>query len=448
MPLTKVSNSMIVGASVNVLDYGAVTGGGSATANNAAFTSAITSLMAQGGGSLYIPTGTYDISATITILYTAITQGVVIYGQGKTSVLNWVGGNNDSMLQLKGNAGGATIAAYSLTVISNLAFENGNASTGLIGIEIGDTSGAAAGVGNSNISSCYIHNCNTGIRNWNESNEMTVEDCHIFEYTGYGIRINSRGIRILNNHIQAGAASSIGVFSDSSSIVISGNVIESAEAINAIELSNVRAFEISGNYSEGSGAVTNKCINIIACDGGVIKNNTFGGYAGTTLITVGVLSRDVEIGANSHAVSGGALTAFIEFGGSPVGCTVTGEQNIAGTSATIVGTPVTRVRADRLFVQNINTEYGSVTAAASATTDLFTIPATNTCYMVYIDNAADKYGAVGMVYVPETSTTAELASIKNTNANMILAVSGVKVQVTLGAVGSSRTISYRALRIS
>jgi hypothetical protein len=59
MSLTKVSYSMITGAPVNVLDYGADPTG------NIDSTSALSTAMAQAGKSIYLPTGTYKISSTL-----------------------------------------------------------------------------------------------------------------------------------------------------------------------------------------------------------------------------------------------------------------------------------------------------------------------------------------------------------------------------------------------
>lgn len=66
MSLTKVTNSMISGAPVNVLDYGAVSSlsASDAVANNAAFQAAITAT--PSGGLLRIPKGTYFVTGNLT----------------------------------------------------------------------------------------------------------------------------------------------------------------------------------------------------------------------------------------------------------------------------------------------------------------------------------------------------------------------------------------------
>ena len=61
MALTKVTYSMIQGASANVLDYGAVADG--VTSNTVAFQAAINAVLTAGGGSVYIPQGVYFFPA-------------------------------------------------------------------------------------------------------------------------------------------------------------------------------------------------------------------------------------------------------------------------------------------------------------------------------------------------------------------------------------------------
>jgi parallel beta-helix repeat protein len=79
MSLTKVTFSMIQGAVVNAQDYGANT---SAANNAAAIQSAINAVSALGGGTVYIPTGVYNVQSAIDMK-----SNVTVKGDGKTSVL-------------------------------------------------------------------------------------------------------------------------------------------------------------------------------------------------------------------------------------------------------------------------------------------------------------------------------------------------------------------------
>lgn len=79
MSLTKVSYSMITGASVNVLDYGAIPNG--TTDCTSAIQAAIDSInVTNGGGIVYFPKGVYKTTATITVPWTG--SGIILQGAG------------------------------------------------------------------------------------------------------------------------------------------------------------------------------------------------------------------------------------------------------------------------------------------------------------------------------------------------------------------------------
>jgi hypothetical protein len=78
MSLTKISYSMIQGAVYNVLDHGIST---SSVDNAAAITALITAASAAGGGTIYFPTGVYNIRSQVNI-----TGGnVALTGNGRSS---------------------------------------------------------------------------------------------------------------------------------------------------------------------------------------------------------------------------------------------------------------------------------------------------------------------------------------------------------------------------
>lgn len=83
MSLTKVSYSMITGASVNVKDYGAV--GDGSTDDTTAIQAAITAVATTGQG-LYISAGTYKITAVLTSA-----GHLNMFGDGEESILDFSG---------------------------------------------------------------------------------------------------------------------------------------------------------------------------------------------------------------------------------------------------------------------------------------------------------------------------------------------------------------------
>jgi hypothetical protein len=81
MSLTKATYSMISGASVNVLDYGADPTG--VAASNVQIQNAINAAV-DAGKSLYVPSGFYKITETLTIPFRASqTAGLLMFGEGR-----------------------------------------------------------------------------------------------------------------------------------------------------------------------------------------------------------------------------------------------------------------------------------------------------------------------------------------------------------------------------
>lgn len=117
MALTKVSNSMITGAMINVLDYGA-TGDGT-TDDTAAMQAAIAAATGNGQSTLYIPTGTYIVKSQLNVSQCSV-KGDGVYaskikaGSGYTgNNLMYVGSLAQNLVyqdfQLDGSTGTANV---------------------------------------------------------------------------------------------------------------------------------------------------------------------------------------------------------------------------------------------------------------------------------------------------------------------------------------------------
>ena len=101
MSLTKVSFSMITGAVVNVLDYGADSTG--ATDSATAIQAAITALGTYERGTVFIPKGAYKVASSILIGGTASAYPIVIEGVGQgTQIINAAPASNPTF-NCKGN---------------------------------------------------------------------------------------------------------------------------------------------------------------------------------------------------------------------------------------------------------------------------------------------------------------------------------------------------------
>ena len=151
MSLTKVSYSMITGAPVNILDFGAhsITEVGystfdSTSAINAAITFALTF-----NGEVIFPAGTYIVSNSVKMWGTSSGQGVNLTGQGGGS-----SANSRATLQWKGNSATDSIIhirGVSRCIISNINMGSSNIDTypylGGIFVQSGQTFGGPSSSG-------------------------------------------------------------------------------------------------------------------------------------------------------------------------------------------------------------------------------------------------------------------------------------------------------------
>jgi parallel beta-helix repeat protein len=119
MGLTKVTNSMIANASANIRDFGA--SGDGVADDSTAFNSALSFLNSQGGGTLYLPVGDYDLNNVATPMYSNIT----ICGEGKASILrNFVGGTYSSISNITWSNFRIIGYRYIWDTCSNMLFED------------------------------------------------------------------------------------------------------------------------------------------------------------------------------------------------------------------------------------------------------------------------------------------------------------------------------------
>jgi hypothetical protein len=93
MSLTKVTYAMIQGAVANVLDFGAK--GDGVADDTVAIQAAIDSVKVS-GGAVYLPTGTYNITDTIIIDTGVYITGVILFGDGRNTIISQTGTNKDA----------------------------------------------------------------------------------------------------------------------------------------------------------------------------------------------------------------------------------------------------------------------------------------------------------------------------------------------------------------
>lgn len=225
MALTKVHNRMVAGASVSVLDYGAV---GNGTTDD---TAAIQAAFNSGAKAVNIPSGTYLVTAL------TITSAIKIYGEGK-------------LLR------NAVASSYIITVTANdvtidgIEFEGDGAGSTIATTDILE----GAIVVNGTNSSSPAENCN-------------IRNCKINGFAGYGIRMNyTRDCRIENCDIEYCGYAGILCLSTVDSTVTQNrikNIDSSAGSTNWYGISVTR----DPNQTEANSARPTNCIishNIIS----------------------------------------------------------------------------------------------------------------------------------------------------------------------------------------
>ncbi len=334
---------------VSVLDFGANT-----TPGTTDMTSAIQAAIDAVGelGTVYFPPGTYKITDTLDIIYTATWRAVNLLGSGVASKLVWDGGNNKPMIWVRGSGSG--FGWYSKGFIEKLYLYGesftGDTYSGVTGIRVGvgNTVGdAPTGACNFTVRDNIISHCAIGVMGFYESDEFTVENNYIERFTQYGVYndFGGSGWNIIGNHISDGGSSSTGVRSSLSVSKITGNVIQGSQILVGVQVDGGtvkqgKCAEVTSNYFESQLAGGYGVI-FYGVQTGVIKNNTFNGFAGATLIALqdvsGVSCLGVEIGTNRHTQSGGLISALVAATSGTTNCTISGKQYTDGSVDTITG---------------------------------------------------------------------------------------------------------------
>ena len=178
MSLTKVSYSMIQGATYNALDYGIST---SSADNSAAITALITTVSSAGGGTIYFPTGVYNIKNAVNF-----TGGnVALTGNGRDSVINVNGAPGFYMFNLA-FADADNVTFNGLMLNGEFNYPTNTLTTDPVGYA----------------------NFNVGIRVGGVSaNNLTITNCYFYKLAGGSIDINRNGnldLVIQNNDFYLG----------------------------------------------------------------------------------------------------------------------------------------------------------------------------------------------------------------------------------------------------
>jgi hypothetical protein len=446
MSLTKVTYSMISGASVNALDYG-VSASNTAAQNDAAFALAVTAAQNK---TLYIPAGIYSISATILITYTGSTnRSTNIIGEGLGTQLKWMGGNSVPVINYL--VSGVDQNAV-MSVVEKIYITNGNSATNLTGIRIGDISHiGTGGACNFTVRNNRIDSCWTGIQIYYESDQVSIHDNHISAYTATGIQNSgSTACRIENNHCQNGATGTWSVYSNKGNTIVMGNVLQSDNA-GAIWLENANDFTVLNNYSEcGLDATGTNFLKLTNCISGFVANNNVGGYRGVDIYTLDATCNGVTFGPNRHAQSGGYPTSLIKVAAGATNICLAGEQI---TDASFSPGPKFSGTLTAGWQSGVDygTLFSSLIAGGAADSWLGALSiqtiAAGEAYLISASMSnTSHFNLVSVVQLNDYGGSAVVTNIASSSAQFYLQVSGSNIQL-VNNTGVTETMRYNIIRI-
>jgi hypothetical protein len=266
MTLTKPTYSMITGAVVNILDYGAVAdydenNAGSGTDNSASIQAAINAASAKTtNGAVYIPAGAYKIETALDVPY-----GVSIFGDGGTA----------SILHAE-DCDGLNFVTYGYQIGSMFYEDFGlTAATGTNRAAITALTNA------STMDGLYFHRlrfygwnqCVFLSSNWN----CTISNC-VGQNINQGVTLaegngEALGIRIINNRFTK-AAGGLGT-SDQYAI----NLVNTVKFIESVHILTNQIFGFARNVNIGKCYFANIVGNDFSGTGNIIQFNApTGGY--------------------------------------------------------------------------------------------------------------------------------------------------------------------------
>jgi hypothetical protein len=283
MSLTKATYSMIEGAPVNVLDYGAV--GDNTTDNTAAFTAA---LAAAEGGTLFVPEGNYRITGQLTM-------------PGRTQIIGE--GPISSVIYYR-TAATTTNQLFLVDDVDNVCWkdigmicDSGAGSKETCAIRLEGTSGAVTDI---HLDRVYISNFQRyGIIMQTDVYYFAANRCRVLGVSNavanggtgvgnaYGIYLgdNINAIRITESRISSNdVAIESGNANQKYSLVLIGNYFElngvsgAPTEYDTVSLRNWSAVHFAGNYCEANltGTATDDgFLKLTACRGVNIEGNLF-----------------------------------------------------------------------------------------------------------------------------------------------------------------------------
>jgi hypothetical protein len=428
MALTKVTYSMILGASVNVLDYGVV---GNGVANDtAAIQAAVAAVKAAGGGTLYFPKGTYKVVfpsglSAYSSLFALPSNTGVMFDQGAEMQASAVTGSS-----LFASVFGVDKTALP---VSNLRFEGVNITQAAAGggQELGQAITLESGANSAalSITNVIINGCSfTGFGS----------AIYILQRTSTGTTTRQvSGVTVTNNF---GAENVSFITPDGEGIIIDGNNAygfkpNPAGSFDAVSIHSGANIRVTNNdfsyYGEFGVNVRNSPENLcgssnIVIDGNIIHSillKCVGIYLQPGESVYGV--RNVVVSNNNFSHGSDTNTGigtYVDFGSGDTATpfdrfTVSGNTFFGLNNSIIVQSPLPEfvsnvsITGNSSFQKTTNTGY-----ALKLTTVVDCVVSGNTFTYAYTGASADP---VNVNYFYNSSFTGNMVAVYSTDAQSI-----------------------------
>jgi hypothetical protein len=448
MSLTKVTNSMIAGAPVNVLDYGAK--GDNVTNDTVAIQTAIDAVFAAGGGTLFFPAGTYLVS-TLSLNWGTSPTSIKFIGAGKdATVIQKTGGSFDAVFALTASLGDGTYSEFADMRIIGTSSCDGFTITNL-----------ARNVWRN----VRVNGCDSGIENLG-SLISTFYDCDLLSNTtGYRARKSSsiycNSIQFFGGSVRGNSLWGFDI-GDTSGFNIYGTDIES----NGTAVGTGGGFIVRDTCDDESG-IANISLNgvwfennygnsiyIEACTGlkiSIADTPILNSEAGKaiTCLAVGVLTLDRVIAASAADTVTVSASNFVARQCTLSVITNTSPAYLLEDINTLSGTTTFEKKTSKgtFYVDGnaVKSGGGNVSAATATAVTIFAPADGAGMYQVYanIDLSSAAYMSNARIGFDGSAVTRMGGE---NGANLTITVSGSNIQITQTS-GITQTVRYSYLKI-
>jgi len=441
---------------ISVIDFGAdPTGVADSTAEiQAAIDAAATvGASANYGATVFFPSGKYVISSTINL---PGAQYISLIGEGKTSVVSWNGSASNIMFSMDDGSDESQV------FIEKLQFFDPVNNNGVTGFSFCQTPGNA--VVNVTFRQNLFRNLDKAISMNQETDQMLIDDNYFLTYYEKSVEIIGycANIYIKNNHFRDGKSNTYAVHATNAvNIVIDSNTVQNANnGSKGFYFTGCTNFKVTNTYFEVSAGGTTgdgPFLTMYGSEDGYVADNYTTGAVGESVMVVDTNCRVITFGNHRHSISGGTPTRILEVDGTAVGISVVGTFDTDNVQITPFSGNVdyflgytnssnnTSFITPQIYASKPVNQYRDQTNIAGSTTaDLINFGTQSGAWQIYALNTTEGYWSIS--FVSSNGTTAAITNTYQSNANLVLSVTGNKLQVANG-VTATRSIQFSASRI-